>query len=91
MHDRRTQQKIAGPIVQPEIVEVLVRPVTHRTVAQRHHQAEQNIRRGQANGDEADIGGKINGRNHRLFGLRTDNQVIEKRPRKIRVSGKTLG
>jgi len=91
MQDRSEQQKIARPIMNAEIVEMLVRPVARRAVAQRHHQAEQKIQRDEADGYQADIGGKIDGGDHRIFGpLRYARIAVVLRD-KIGFSGTPLG
>ena len=91
MHDRSEQQKIAGPIVQTEIIEMFMRPVTHRTVAQRHHQAEQKIQRDEAHRYQAHIGGKIDGGDHRVFGPLHCTPIAKTLHDKFVFSGTPLG
>jgi hypothetical protein len=70
---------------------VLVRPVTRRTIAKRHHQAEQEIQRDQADRYEADISGKIDGGDHGIFGPLRCTRTAEIVRDKIVFSGTPLG
>lgn len=91
MKDGCEQEQIAGPIVNTEIIEVFVRPVTRGAVAERHHQAEKQIQGNQAYRYETDIGGKIDGGDHRVFGLMRCARIAEILRDKIVFSGTPLG
>jgi hypothetical protein len=77
--------------VETEIIEVLVRPVAYRAVAKRHHQAEQKIQRDQTYGYQADVSGKIDGGDHRIFGPLRYTPIAELLRDKIVFSGTQLG
>jgi hypothetical protein len=91
MNDGCEQQKVTGPIVDTEIIEVLVRPVSRGTVPQRHHQAEKQVQRDETDGYQADIGGKIDGGDHRFFSLLRCTRIAEILRDKIVFSGTPLG
>ena len=75
MQDRSAQQDIAGPIVQPKLIEMPVRPVTHGAGSQRNHQTQQQIHGDQAHGHQADVRGKVDRRNHRRISPRTSVRI----------------
>lgn len=59
MDEGEEKGEVAGPIVQGEIIEAVMRPGADRAVAEGHHDAEKHIERDEGDGDEAEIGGEI--------------------------------
>jgi hypothetical protein len=59
MQKRHRKSDIAGPIVEPEIVEPMMRPRALRAVAESHEHPEQKVQSNHANGNKADVGGKV--------------------------------
>ena len=51
MEERDGEGDVPGPVVEAEIVEAAMRPVSHRTVAESHQDAEEHVDRDSAHGD----------------------------------------
>lgn len=50
---------VGGPLVQPEYVEMAVRPVAHGAVPQRNEQPEEQVDCGRTCGAQAEVGAEI--------------------------------
>ena len=59
MQERDRKGDIAGPVVQAEIVEPVMRPGAVGAVAEGHEHPKEEVQSNCANGDESDIGGKL--------------------------------
>jgi len=59
MQQRHRKSDIAGPIVEPEIVEPMMGPGAIRAIPKRHQHPEQKVQSNDADGYEADIGRKV--------------------------------
>ena len=59
MQKRHRKSDIARPIVEPEIVEPMMRPGAMRAVAKSHEHPEQKVQSNHANRYQADIGRKV--------------------------------
>ena len=59
MEKRDDEGDVAGPIVEAEIVEAVMRPVADGAVAEGHHDAEEHVDGDGGDGGEADVGGEI--------------------------------
>src|SRR5487761_795960 len=57
MRQRERQRRVARPAMDAKYIEAAMRPVADRTVAPEDHQADQDIRRGEADGDQPRISG----------------------------------
>jgi len=81
MQKRYRKSDIARPIVEPEIVEPMVRPGAMRAIPKRHQHPEQKVQSNHANGYEADIGGKVedgyaHGQQSTRIGLETAQDAL---------------
>ena len=59
MDDGEEKREVAGPVVQGEIIEAVMRPGADGAIAEGHHDAEEHVEGDESDGDEAEIGGKI--------------------------------
>jgi len=59
MKDGSCQRNVAGPVVNAEIVEAVMRPRAEGTVAESHEQAQKHIQGDGADSGEADVRGEI--------------------------------
>ena len=50
------ERGVTGPAMNAKNVEAPVRPVAHRAIASKNHQADEDVGGGESNGDEAEIG-----------------------------------
>lgn len=66
VENREGQGKIAGPVVQLEIIETAMGPVAYRAVTEDHQHAEEHVDGDGADSDETEIGGEVeDGNGHR--------------------------
>ena len=59
MQQRYRESKVTGPIVEAEVVESAVRPITIRAVPEGHEYAEEQVQRDRTDGHQADIGREV--------------------------------
>ena len=59
MQQRYRESHVARPIVEAEVVESAMRPITMRAVPKGHEHAEQQVQHDRTDGHKADIGREV--------------------------------
>lgn len=59
MQERQRESHVAGPIVEAEVVEAVMRPAAMGAVAKGHEHSEEQVQHDRANGHQADVGREV--------------------------------